>query len=76
VLEEVEDMGLRDGEVVEMDMDPSIRGIVHLYDPSDELNSESQFISFWMWARDAIDPFMSGHNHTQPHSTGNRGGPP
>jgi hypothetical protein len=76
VLEEAEDMGLRDVEVVEMDMDPSVRGIVQLCDPRDELNSESQFISFWMRARDAIDMFMSRHNHTRPHSSDSRGGPP
>jgi hypothetical protein len=76
VLEEAEDMGLRDVEVVEMDMDPSVRGIVHLRDPRDELNSESQFISFWIRARDAIDMFMSRHNHTRPHSSDSRGGPP
>jgi hypothetical protein len=66
VLEEAENMGLRDVEVVEMDMDPSVRGIVELCDPRDELNSESQFISFWRRARDAIDTFMSRHNHTYP----------
>jgi hypothetical protein len=76
VLEEAEDMGLRDVEVVEMDVDPSVRGIVELCDPRDELNSESQFISFWMRARDAIDTFMSRHNHTRPHLSDNRGGPP
>jgi hypothetical protein len=76
VLEEAEDLGLRDVEVVEMDMDPSVRGIVHLCDPRDELNSESQFISFWIRARDAIDMFMSRHNHTRPRLSDNRGGPP
>jgi hypothetical protein len=63
-------------EVVEMDMDPSVRGIVQLCDPREKLNSESQFISFWMRARDAIDTFMSRHNHTRPHLSDNRGGPP
>jgi hypothetical protein len=71
VLEEAEDMGLGDVAVVEMDMDPSVRGIVKLCDPRDEL-----FISLWMRARDAIDTFMSRHNHTRPHSSDNRGGPP
>jgi hypothetical protein len=39
-------------------------------------NSEIQFISFWMRARDAIDTFMSSHNHKRPHLSDNRGGPP
>lgn len=64
VLEEAEDMGLRGVEVVEMDLDTGVRGILELCDPRTELSSESQFISFWIKARNAIDSFMATHNHT------------
>jgi hypothetical protein len=43
VSEEAEDMGLGRVEVVEMDLDPSVRGIIELCDPRAELSSESQF---------------------------------
>jgi hypothetical protein len=76
VSEEAEDMGMRGVEVVEMDRDPSVRGIIELCDPRTELSSESQFISFWMRARSAIDIFMSMHNRTRSYVSDNREGPP
>lgn len=68
VSEEAEEMGLGRVGVVEMDLDPRVRRIIELCDPRTELNSELQFISFWMRARDAIDDFMSAHRNPQPHS--------
>ena len=68
VSEEAEEMGLGCVGVVEMDLDPRVRRIVELCDPRTELNSELQFISFWMRARAAIDDFMSTHRNPQPHS--------
>jgi hypothetical protein len=41
VSEEAEDMGLKGAEVVEMDLDPGVRGIVELCDLRMELSSES-----------------------------------
>jgi hypothetical protein len=41
VSEEAEDMGLKEAEVVEMDLDPGVRGIVELCDLRMELSSES-----------------------------------
>jgi hypothetical protein len=76
VSEEAEDMGMRGVEVVEMDRDQSVRGIRELCDPRTELSSESQFISFWMRARSAIDIFMSMHNRTRSYVSDNRGGLP
>jgi hypothetical protein len=75
VSEEAEDMGLGRVEVVEMDLDPSVRGIIELCDPRAELSSESQFISFWMRARSAIDAFMTIHNRTRSYVPDNIGGP-
>jgi hypothetical protein len=65
VAEEVEDMGLNGVEIIEMDRDESVREIVGLCDPRLELNSQSQFISFWMRARGAIDRFMNVHHHSR-----------
>jgi hypothetical protein len=65
VSEEAEDMGLRGVNVVAMDADSSVRGVVELCDPRTELSTESQFISFWMRAKSAIDTFMSMHNRTR-----------
>jgi hypothetical protein len=75
VSEEAEDMGLGRVEVVEMDRDPSVRGIIELCDPRAELSSESQFISFWMKARSAIDAFMTIYNRTRSYVPDNIGGP-
>jgi hypothetical protein len=75
VSEEAEDMGLGRVEEVEMDLDPSVRGIVELCDPRVELSSESQFISFWMKARSAIDASMTIHNCTRSYVSNNIGGP-
>jgi hypothetical protein len=72
---EAEDIGLGRIEVVEMDLDPSVRGIVELCDPRRELSSENQFIEFWMRARSAIDTFMSTHNHPHAHTSNQRGEP-
>lgn len=73
VLEEAEEMGMRGFEVIEMDMDPSVRGVIELCDPRMELSSESQFIDFWMRARSAIDCFMIAHNHPPPRTLDFRG---
>jgi hypothetical protein len=75
VSEEAEDMGLGRVEVVEMDLDPSVRGVVELCDPRTELSTESQFVSFWMRARSAIDAFMTIHNHTRSYVPDSIGGP-
>lgn len=75
VLEEAEEMGMRGVEVVEMDRDPCVRGIVELCDPRTELSSESQFIEFWMRARSAIELFMTMHNHPQPRTYDFQDGP-
>lgn len=72
---EAEDIGLGRIEVVEMDLDPSVTGIVELCDPRRELSSENQFIEFWMRARSAIDTFMSTHNHPHAHTSNQRGEP-
>ena len=61
VSEEAGDMGLVGVEVIEMDSDMSVRRVVELCDPRTELNSESQFIAFWMKARSAIDTLISTH---------------
>jgi hypothetical protein len=66
VSEEAEDMGMKGVEVVEMDSDPCVRGIIELCDPRTELSSESQFIDFWMRARSSIELFMMTHNHPPP----------
>lgn len=64
VAEEAREMGLERAEILEMELDSSIRGIVELCDPRTDLNSESQFIVFWLKARSAIDLFISLHAHT------------
>lgn len=74
VSEEAEEMGLGSVEVVEMDSDPSFRLIVKLCDPRTQLNSEIQFISFWIRARAAraavtrnyTHPTTKGGNHKLP----------
>jgi hypothetical protein len=76
VSEEAEDMGLRGVDVLEMDVDSGVRGVVELCDPRTELSTESQFISFWMRARSAIDTFISMHNRTQSYVPDNREGSP
>jgi hypothetical protein len=76
VAEEAEDMGLRGVDVLEMDVDSGVRGVVELCDPRTELSTENQFISFWMRARSAIDTFMSMHNRTQSYVPDNSEGPP
>lgn len=75
VAEEAEEMGLIGVEVLEMDLDPSVRGIIELCDPRKELSSESQFIDFWMRTRSAIDSFMTAHNHPPQRPSDFRGGP-
>jgi hypothetical protein len=74
VSEEAEDMGMIGVEVVEMGRDPGARGIIELCDPGTELSSESQFISFWMRARSAVD--ISMHNRTRSYVSDKREGLP
>ena len=63
VSEEAEEMGLGGANVLEMGAVPSVRGIIELCDPRTDLNSESQFITFWLKARRAIDSFVSIYTH-------------
>jgi hypothetical protein len=64
VTEEANEMGLGRAEILEMESDSTIRGIIELCDPRTDLNSESEFIMFWLKARSAIDLFISLHAHT------------
>jgi hypothetical protein len=47
-----------------MDTDQSVRDIIELCDPRTELNSESEFIRFWIRARSVIGLFIQKHIHT------------
>ena len=67
VLEEAKEMGIEGASLVEMENDVSVRGVVELCDPRTDLNSEGQFIVFWLKARSAIDLFMSNHTHAHTH---------
>ena len=71
VSEEVEDMNIRRAEVLGIDSDQSERDIIGTCDPRTELNSEAEFISFWLRARGAIEVFVKKYLPT-PHT---RGGP-
>lgn len=64
VAEEASEMGLGRAEILEMESDSTIRGIIELCDPRTDLNSETEFIMFWLKARSAIDMFISLHAHT------------
>ena len=64
VAEEANGMGLGQADILEMESDSTIRGIIELCDPRTDLNSESEFIMFWLKARSAIDLFISLHAHT------------
>ena len=63
VTEEAEEMGLGAANVLEMGAVPSVRGMIEHCDPRTDLNSESQFITFWLQARRAIDSFVSMYTH-------------
>ena len=62
VSEEAEDMGISGAVVVEMNSVQSVMDIIALCDPRAELNSEAQFIEFWIRARVAIELFISKHS--------------
>ena len=64
VADEAESMGMGGVKVVEMDTDQSVRDIIELCDPRTELNSESEFIRFWIRARSVIGLFIQKHIHT------------
>ena len=61
IIDEAEEMGVRDVNVVEIDGDEDIINILMLCDPRRELHSEEEFISFWSAARNAIDSFLRRH---------------
>ena len=63
VSEEAEEMGSGGANVLEMGAVPSVRDIIELCDPRTDLNSESQFITFWLKARRAINSFVSMYTH-------------
>ena len=66
VAEEAEDMGMRGAEVVDLDSDGSVREIIGLCDPRTELNSEADFLLFWLRARGVIGAFVKKYVRTQP----------
>ena len=66
VAEEAEDMGMRGAEVVDLDSDGIVREIIGLCDPRTELNSEADFLLFWLRARGVIGAFVKKYVRTQP----------
>ena len=67
VLQEAEDMGTRGADVLEIDSNQSVRDIIGLCDPRTDLNSEAEFMSFWLRARGIIEVFVKKYLHT-PHT--------
>ena len=66
VAEEAEDMGMGGAEVVDLDSDGIVREIIGLCDPRTELNSEADFLLFWLRARGVIGAFVKKYVRTQP----------
>jgi hypothetical protein len=61
ILADAADMGMSGAQVLEMNGDETIMGIIELCDPRVQLDSELQFIDFWTSARVAIEKFMAVH---------------
>jgi hypothetical protein len=61
VREEAREMGIYGGVMMEVNGDEEIMGLLRLCEPRRKLESDSDFIAFWMEMRDAVNIFVDHH---------------
>ena len=68
VEEEVRSMGIEGVQIVEVNGEESVMGVLRLCDPRRILVTEADFISFWSEARGAVTKFLHTHNTHTPET--------
>jgi hypothetical protein len=68
VEEEVRSMGIEGVQIVEVNGEESVMGVLRMCDPRRILVTEADFISFWSEARGAVTKFLHTHNTHTPET--------
>lgn len=67
VLEDAASMGIQGADLVEVNGDKSMMGVLRLCDPKRKMTTEEEFVTFWSVVRRAIAEFLLTHSPVQNH---------